>query len=324
MSESFSPEERVRYLKEFGCHSLAYSTLQPGLRYFDVPDVGYLGYQTYGGRDFVLSSPICADNNLETLLGEFIRTHEHPCFVQVYQREADLLRDVFHHYVTPMGVEFWLHGQTWTTHGGEKTHIRRWINTARNANVTVRQIDMGELRYDLQRVSDQWRDSRRNEGKLRFLVRDFSPDPAVQAFTRPYGAFQHGGLIGVVDFAPMFRAQHATGYYADIVRTIPGAPNGTSDLIIATAFQEFIREKANILSLGLAPLAKLGPCSNEPLFIRKLLSLLYVTGNRLYPFKGIYFHKEKYRGEEIPAFYTSKNRNAVAELLKIFRLIGVL
>ena len=323
MSESFSLEERIHYLKEFGGRSLAYSTLQPGLRYFDVPHVGYVGYQSYGGRDFVLSSPICADNNLETLLGEFIRTREHPCFVQIYQREADLLRDVFHHYIAPIGVEFWLPGQTWTIHGGEKTHIRRWINTARNANVTVRPLDTGELRHDVRRVSDQWRDSRRNDGNLRFLVRDFYPDPAVQAFTRPYGAFQNGELIGVIDFAPMFRAHRVTGYYADIVRMIPGAPNGTSDLIITTAFQEFIREEANTLSLGLAPLARLVPCPNEPPVIRKLLSLLYIAGNRLYPFQGIYFHKEKYRGDEIPVFYTTKNRNAFTDLLKILRLIGV-
>ena len=320
---SFSLEERIDYLKEFGCHTLAYSTLQPGLRYFDVPRVGYLGYQSYGGRDFVLSSPVCADNNRETLLGEFIRTREHPCFVQIYQREADLLRDVFHHYVVQMGVEVWLHGQTWTIHGGKKTHVRRWINTARNANVTVWPLDTGALRNDTQRVSDEWRDSKRNDANLRFLVRDFLSDPAVQTLTRPYGAFQNGGLIGVVDFAPMFRAQRTTGYYADIVRTIPRAPNGTSDLIIVTAFQEFIREDATTLSLGLAPFAKLVPCANEPPFLRKLLSLLYVTGNRLYPFKGNYFHKEKYRGEVMPVFYTTKNRNAIAELLKVFRLVGI-
>ena len=323
MPESFSPEERLYYLQEFGCRTLAYSTLQPGLRYFDVPRVGYLGYQSYGGRDFVLSSPICADNNLETLLGEFIRTHEHPCFVQIYQQEADLLRDVFHHYVTPMGVEFWLHGATWTIQGGEKTHIRRWINTAQNANVIVKPLERGQPQHDMQRVSDQWRASRRNDGKLRFLVRDFYPDPAAQALARPYGAFQNGSLIGVIDFAPMFRAHRATGYYADIVRMIPGAPNGTSDLIIATAFQEFIREEAKTLSLGLAPLAKLAPCSNEPPFIRKLLSLLYIAGNRMYPFQGIYFHKEKYRGEEVPVFYTTKNRTAFTELLSVFRLVGM-
>jgi phosphatidylglycerol lysyltransferase len=323
LSESFSLEERIHFLKEFGCRSLAYSTLQPGLRYFDVPHVGYLGYQSYGGRDFVLSSPICAENNLESLLGEFIRTREYPCFVQIYQREAEILREVFHHCVVQIGVEPWLNGATWNIHGGEKAHIRRWINTARNANVIVKQLGKGQSHCEVQRISDEWLGGKNNNGKLKFLVRDFYADPALQTLTRSYGAFQNGGLIGVVEFAPMFRAHRATGYYADIVRTIPDAPNGTSDLIIVTAFDEFIQEEAKILSLGLAPLAKLVPCSSEPPLIRKLLSLLYVTGNRLYPFKGIYFHKEKYRGEEIPVFCTTKNRSAFIELLMIFRLVGV-
>ena len=323
MSESFSLEERIHYLKEFGCRSLSYSTLQPGLRYFDVPHVGYLGYQSYGGRDFVLSSPICAENNIETLLGEFIRTHEHPCFVQMYQREAEILREVFNHYVVQMGIEFWLNGATWNIHGREKTHIRRWINTARNANVVVKQLGKGQPQCDAQRISDKWSGGNKEIGKLKFLVRDFYADPALQTLTRSYGAFQNGGLIGVVDFAPMFSAQRATGYYADIIRMTPDAPNGTSDLVIVTAFQEFIQEEAKTLSLGLAPLAKLVPCSSEPPLIRKLLSLLYVTGNRLYPFKGIHFHKEKYRGDEIPVFFTTKNRYGYTELLKIFRLVGV-
>jgi lysylphosphatidylglycerol synthetase-like protein (DUF2156 family) len=323
LSESFSLDERILYLKEFGCHTLAYSTLQPGLRYFDVPHVGYLGYQSYGGRDFVLSSPICAENNLETLFGEFIRTREHPCFVQIYQREAEILRKVFHHYVIQIGIEPWLNGATWNIHGCEKTHIRRWINTARNAKVIVKQLDKGQPQCEAQRTSGEWLEGKKNIGKLKFLVRDFYADQGLQTLTRSYGAFQNGGLIGVIDFAPMFLAHRATGYYADIVRTTPDAPNGTSDLIIVTAFDEFIKEEAKTLSLGLAPLAKLVSCSGEPPLIRKLLSLLYVTGNRLYPFKGIYFHKEKYRGEEIPVFYTTKNRNAFTELLMIFRLVGI-
>ena len=323
MSESFFLEERIHYLKEFGCRSLSYATLQPGLRYFDVPDVGYLSYQSYGGRDFVLSSPICAENNIETLLGEFIRTHEHPCFVQMYQREADILREVFNHYVVQIGVEHWLNGATWNIHGREKTHIRRWINTARNANVIVKQLGKGQPQCDVQRISDQWLGGKKNKRKLKFLVRDFYADPALQTLTRSYGAFQNGRLIGVVDFAPLFSAHRATGYYADNVRTNPDAPNGTSDLVIVTAFQEFIQEEAKTLSLGLAPLAKIVPCSSEPPLIRKLLSLLYITGNRLYPFKGNYFHKEKYRGEEIPVFSTAKNRYAFTELLMIFRLVGV-
>lgn len=148
-------------------------------------------------------------------------------------------------------------------------------------------------------------------------------DKQVAALARPYGAFRNGELIGVVDFAPMFRRHRATGYYADLVRMVPDAPNGTSDLIIATALQDFIREGSPTLSLGLAPFARLSRCANEPPFIHKLLSFLYVAGNQLYHFKGNYFHKEKYRAIEIPVFYTTANRNAIMEVLKIFKLIGV-
>ncbi len=56
-------------------------------------------------------------------------------------------------------------------------------------------------------------------------MRNFSNSKQVASLARPYGAFQNGELIGVVDFAPMFRGHRATGYYgADLVRMIPDAP----------------------------------------------------------------------------------------------------
>lgn len=121
---------------------------------------------------------------------------------------------------------------------------------------TVNPIDAEERRDDVQRVSDQWRKSRRNDGNLRFLVRNFSTDKQVASLARPYGAFQNGELIGVVDFAPMFRGHRATGYYADLVRMIPDAPNGTSDLIIATALQDFA---SGLYPRGI-PHSVVGPC----------------------------------------------------------------
>jgi len=320
---AFSRDERLEYLQEFGGHTLAYATLQPGLRYFDIPRVGFLAYERFRGRDFVLSNPICAQADLQTLLGDFIRTHESPCFVQVYRREADLLRELFHHYTVQIGVESWLDGATWTVQGRQKAHVRRWINTARNAGVIVQPLNDEQPQGEIERVSDEWRTSRTNDRKLRFLVRDFYTESAARALARPYGGFHNGKLVGVVDFAPLFSKHRAAGYYADLVRMTPGAPNGTSDLIIATAFREFIREGALALSLGLAPLAKISRCSHEPPFIRTVLSLLYLAGNRMYHFKGNYFHKEKYRGEEIPVFYTTRNRNTLIELLSVFRVVGV-
>ena len=39
--------ERVGYLKQYGVHSQSFSTLQPGMKYFDVPGIGYVASVSY-------------------------------------------------------------------------------------------------------------------------------------------------------------------------------------------------------------------------------------------------------------------------------------
>src|SRR5690554_7502963 len=59
----FTFSERVSYLKRFGGHSQSFSTLQPDMQYFDVPDVGYMAYRRKWGATIVLSDPVCAPEN---------------------------------------------------------------------------------------------------------------------------------------------------------------------------------------------------------------------------------------------------------------------
>jgi hypothetical protein len=62
----FTPVERFEYLRQFGSHPMAYSTLQPGMEYFDLPGIGYIAYATCRGSRLVLSDPLGtqADNDL--------------------------------------------------------------------------------------------------------------------------------------------------------------------------------------------------------------------------------------------------------------------
>ena len=324
MPEAFSLEERIEYLKDHGAHILSLSSLQPGMEYFDVPHVGYIAFRTQGTRDFALAHPICADTNLEKLIAAFLQEHPRASFVQIDESLARLLREGFGYYTVRIGVECRLNAERWALQGKGKTHMRRWLNTAKNAQVTVRELGRDESLPDIQRVSEAWLSTRTSGVELRFLVRDFLKDPRCARLCRLFGAYKEGRLIGLVEFDPTFSGKAITGYYADLVRTAPGAPNGTSVLIIMTAMEAFQGEAICNLSLGLAPLAQLRPCQKEPPLIRQCLALLYRAGNSLYNFQGSYFHKEKYRSQEVPVFYATKQANAFAEVIPLFRLIGVL
>ncbi|MHB9079136.1 MAG: phosphatidylglycerol lysyltransferase domain-containing protein [Pirellulaceae bacterium] len=82
----------MQYLTKYGSHCMAYSTLQPGMAYFDLPGVGYIAYVRYLGTSFILSDPVCAPDQLPALIVAFLRQHRSPFFVQVHEHTAGVLQ----------------------------------------------------------------------------------------------------------------------------------------------------------------------------------------------------------------------------------------
>lgn len=130
--------------------------------------------------------------------------------------------------------------------------------------------------------------------------------------------------MALVEFDPIFRDKTLFGYYVNLVQFRKHAPNGASDYIVTTAFEEFMREGVRYLSFGMSPLAQLTSCGNEPPLVRWIGSWLYRNGNSFYNFKGNYFHKQKYRGKEMPVFYATAKRNALPDVFRLFRLVGII
>jgi len=79
----FTFSERVNYLKQFGVHSQSFSTLQPGMQYFDVEGMGYVAYMRKWGGTFVLSDPVCAPENFPVILERFHQKFPNACYIQV-------------------------------------------------------------------------------------------------------------------------------------------------------------------------------------------------------------------------------------------------
>ena len=83
--------ELLPYLKQYGSTIMAYSTLQKGLRYFTISDMGYIAYAIrFVGPPFllmreplVLGDPVCHPKDRLTLLAAFLRKHSKAIFLQV-------------------------------------------------------------------------------------------------------------------------------------------------------------------------------------------------------------------------------------------------
>lgn len=105
MAQKFDLEERVHYLKQYGSHCMAYSTLQPGMQYFDMPGVGYLAFMICGGTRFVLGDPICAERDKEKLIENALKEYSKTSFYQISKATAELLHQRFGYYMNVFGTE---------------------------------------------------------------------------------------------------------------------------------------------------------------------------------------------------------------------------
>jgi lysylphosphatidylglycerol synthetase-like protein (DUF2156 family) len=319
------------YLKQHGSHCMAYSTLQPDMEYFLIDDVGYVAYMTHAPfgikslkRKFVLSDPICAKENMPEIVKEFLRENCRSCFVQVHKDVANLLYKEHGMYGTQMGVETEVDLKEWDLKGKSKSTIRRWINTAKNAGVTIERVSSLQDIHGRQNLLEEWRKKKATKNALKFLQRGLYLPGFPEDSTEIYLARSFSKEIGFVEFDPMYSKGKVDGHYANIIVFSEDAPNGTSDLIINFAMEKMKNDELENFSLGLSPLANHQKFLGDPLLGGRLLNFLYNRGNRLYNFKGIYFHKQKYCPKEIPVFISGRGRTLLGEITETLRVCGVI
>lgn len=121
MVKQFSIEERLWYLKEYGSFCMAFSTLQPGMRYVDLPGVGYLAYMKNGKTRVVLGDPICAEGDRERLIRAALKEYSKTSFYQISKSTAELLHRKFGFYMNIFGTEALMEkSKIWTLESTEE------------------------------------------------------------------------------------------------------------------------------------------------------------------------------------------------------------
>ena len=136
---TFTQGERLGYLMNHGVHSMAFSTLQPDMEYFDIPGVGYVAYARYLGMKFVLSDPVCDPSQMELMLDRFVAKFPNAVFAQVTKNVVDILHRKHHYYGTQLGSESKIPLADWSLAGKKKQIIRTAINQAAAHKVEIRE-----------------------------------------------------------------------------------------------------------------------------------------------------------------------------------------
>lgn len=318
---SFSFTERVDYLKQYGTHSQSFSTLQPGMAYFDLPGIGYLAYMRKWGMTFVLSDPVTAPEHFPLILEAFHKRHANACYIQVSAAVVDILHRRFGLYGTQFGSESRIDLASWSLSGKKKQIIRTALNQASKAGITVRERFSDDHTRE---ISEAWIRTRKcKSNEIRFLIRPMEMD--YRENERHFYAYQDGKAVGFIYFDPVYRNNRIISYVPNISRANADFRQGIFYTLMAHAMEVFQGEGTPYLDLGLIPLS-LDPSTEhqESLILKRILHSLYDRGNFLYNFKGLEFTKSRFRGESFKTYCCHRRSLPALEFLAMFKLTRLL
>jgi phosphatidylglycerol lysyltransferase len=317
----FTFTERVGYLKRYGTHSQSFSTLQPGMQYFDLPGIGYIAYMRQWGGTFVLSDPVCAPENFAVILEHFHQRFPKASYVQVSKPVVDFLHTRFGMYGTQFGSESRIDLAKWSLSGKKKQILRTALNQAEKNNITVKERFSDDHTRE---ISEAWIRTRKcKSNEIRFLIRPMEME--YRENERHFYAYQDGKAVGFIYFDPIYRNNEIISYVPNISRANADFRQGIFYTLMAHAMEEFKAEGVPYLDLGLIPLSLDKETEHqESRLLKRLLHALYEKANFLYNFKGLEFTKSRFRGDSFKTYCCHRRAIPALEFLAMFKLTRLL
>jgi phosphatidylglycerol lysyltransferase len=307
--------EDVRRARElvltYGWNATSYQIVNPGIHHwFSRRNDAVVGYVTYAGIRVVAGAPVCAAERLQDVVDEFEHAarlkSEGICYFGAEARLDETLRESTKHSRALLGAQPAWNPAHWDDIVGGHASLRAQLNRATNKNVKVVEYTPEEAMkaMDLQRVLAQWL-SGRGLPPLHFLV---EPDTLERLVDRRVFVARHEEAAAeqhVVAFSVLSPIPSRNGWLVEQFPRIPGAPNGTIELLLTAAIRAIAASGGRYVTLGLAPLARRNdfPHADEPRWLRVALRLAGEHGKRFYNFSGLESFKSKFDPEEWEPVY---------------------
>lgn len=305
------------FIRRNGRDALSYATLQQGMEYFVHDDLGYIAFTTATHPVFarqpkriVLADPVCTEENVEALVRAFLHEHPRAVFGVISERCAGVLRPLGFK-ANCVGYEPELPVQTYNTNGNWKDLdlIKRARNEARREGITIREVDIASVPAgQLHALSQNWIKGKKvNDREIWVYARRpvYETEPDVRKFV----AFDRDGVaVGYAFYDPMYRDGKVYGYAANTVRCDESRYGRLATAIHMTAIEAFRPEGIEIMNLCLCPFTGIDKGAYcDDLATDWFFKLSARYGGELYNFKGLSFHKSKYRGSEKLLYYASNS-----------------
>ncbi|HKD73934.1 MAG TPA: phosphatidylglycerol lysyltransferase domain-containing protein, partial [Ktedonobacterales bacterium] len=245
-------------IRRWGANATAAFALAPDKRYFlAAGERGAVAYVVAERIAVVLGDPIAAPEDIAPVLAEFVQwCHLNDLQVAFWQARSSCLPFYQAAGLRAMkiGEEAVVDLANFTLKGGAMQNVRTTMRHAEKAGVTVRFYAgvVGDplLAAEVDGISRAWLAAKGN-GEMGFSMGrwgdTYLPDRLVAVAVDAQGHAQ-----AFTTFVPVYGR---SGWALDLMRRSPQATSGTMELLLVRAIERFHDEGANLLSLGLAPLA---------------------------------------------------------------------
>ena len=321
LNGSFTESERVAYLKRHGNHVLSFCSMQPDMRYFDMPGIGYISYmKNFTGKPFTLGDPVCAPEHMGLILSKFLARHPNTVFCQVSKPVMQYLHQQYKYYGTQMGSQSTIDLENWNLKGKKKQVIRTAVNQAKKSGVIVHE---SLCETQSKEISEKWIKTRKVKAQeIRFLIR-----PMNMTYTegvRYFYAYVDEKPVGFVFFDPIYKNNEVISYVPNISRSSVEFNQGLFYTIMSHAMDIFQAEGIKQLDLGFIPasMAK-DDEAQESLWVKKALRLCYEHAGFIYSFKGIEFTKSRFRGQVDRTYICHKRSIPAFDFFGMFKILNV-
>jgi phosphatidylglycerol lysyltransferase len=299
---------------EHGWNSTSFQIVNPGIkRWFTRSGDAVVGYVSANGIRVVVGAPVCARERLGDVVDLFeadaSMSKKGVCYFAAESRLESLVSGTGDHSKFLIGAQPAWDPREWPDVVATHKSLRAQLNRARNKGVVVNEWPAAAAKNDtrLASVLERWL-ATKHLPPLHFMV---EPDTLARLeHRRIFVAERAGEVAGFVVLSPVAMRK---GWLFEQFPHVPGAPNGTVELMVDAAMRTVAADGCSYATLGLSPLSRRAdvPEIDSAMWLRVILAWVRKHGQRFYNFDGLDAFKAKLAPTRWEPVYAVVNRSRV-------------
>jgi len=300
LPRSTSAHDRARadaLLRRYATSSLApFARESDKSLYFGETVEGVVAYRVAGRVAVVCGDPIAAPEHVgklaQTFVGFCARQDWRACFYEVQPRHLPDYAPLGFEAVK-IGEDAWIELSKFTLKGPAIANVRHAVSKIMRDGLTFHLFDSRQdsrVWAQLQAIESSWRAAQRGI-ELRFSIGRLPDQPDPNARYTLALAADGATVLAYCSFLPI---EGIEGLALDLMRRAPGAPNGTTEFLLARSLEYFRDTGFGWVSLGLAPLANVDTPRDS--LLERGFRAIYSNPkvNAAYHYQSLFFFKCKF------------------------------